>query len=287
MATQKQARAGAKVKGAPKAPRGIQSATVGLSVLKVLIESGKPLFLRELAAGVDMAASNVYRYLVSFGEAGMISQDARTGKYDLGPLAIQLGLSALRRIDAIDIAIEVLTNLVESTNTDGHLCVCGTAGVTVVRWKEGPGDISVKVREGHVLPFIRSATGRVWAAFLAPDVFKPLIERELSRVADETGTARSTLMRDLSKRVAPILATGISHSTSERREGIDAMCVPVFDRDGKLVLSITLLGTSARFDSRLDGPVVAQLRKGAEEISRRIGCGPVELARYPWLAAAT
>ena len=267
----------------PKAPRGIQSATVGLAVLKVLIESDRPLFLRELAAGVDMASSNVHRYLVSFSEAGMVRQDLNTGKYDLGPLAIQLGLSALRRIDAVDVALDVLQDIVNSTESDGHLCVCGTAGPTVVRWKQGPGEIAVRVREGLVFPFSASATGRVWTAFMSPAQLKPLLDREIDAIVNQAGKARNRLMSELNSRVTAILESGISHSSNERREGIDALCAPVFDRDGKLILSITLLGTTSRFDTRLEGKPVSMLRAGVAEISRRLGCGPAELSRYPWI----
>ena len=271
----------------PPAPpkRGIQSTTVALSVLKVLIESGRPMYLRELAAGANMATSNVYRYLVSFGEAGMVSQDAVTGRYDLGPLAIQLGLSALRRVDAIDIAIALLGDLVQATKTDGHLCVCGTAGPTVVRWKEGPGDVSVRVKEGHVLPFASSATGRIWATFLPEARLNPLLDKELEALAKQRSISRTVIAREFTRRLQTIRASGISYSRNERRAGIDALCAPVFDRDGQIVLSLTLLSTAYA----AEGPpedLVRILRTTCEDISTRIGCGSVELARYPWLAAA-
>lgn len=263
-------------------PRGIQSAGVGLAVLETLIHSNRPLFLREVAAGASIAPSLAHRYLASFGEAGMVSQHPVSGKYDLGPLAIQLGLAALRRIDAIDIAVEVLGNLVETTNTDAHLCVLGTAGPTVIRWKEGPGDVNVRVREGVVLPITASATGRVWCAFAPPRTVAQHLERELAALSAETGTDRQTLQKQLDERVAQIRLSGISHSTSERRLGIDAMCAPVFGRDGQLLLTITLLGISARFDSGHDD-IARELREACVAISKRLGCGDVDLMSYPWM----
>jgi DNA-binding IclR family transcriptional regulator len=262
-------------------PRGIQSATVALSVLRVLIESGQPLFLREVAAGAGIAASNAYRYLVSFAEAGMIVQDPLSGKYDLGPLAIQLGLSALQRVDAVDIAIEVLSDLVLATRADGHICVFGTAGPTVIRWKQGPGDISLRVGEGLVLPVLGSATGRLWAAFLPPEIaMMPMSGRQPSRSGARA--AQPTLAKNLSALTDPILETGISQSSGELKDGIDVICAPIFDRDGKIILSITLLGTSANFSARAD-QIVPELQSAVVSISKRIGCGPAALSKYPWV----
>src|SRR5688500_537284 len=107
-------------------------------VLKVLIESRRALHLREIAVAAEMAPSNVYRYLVSFVEAGMVSQDPATAQYDIGPLAVELGLAALRRVDSIEAGVEALSCLVSELELDGHLCVFGSAGPTVVRSKGRP-----------------------------------------------------------------------------------------------------------------------------------------------------
>jgi DNA-binding IclR family transcriptional regulator len=269
------------------APRGVQSATVGLAVLKVLIESDQPLFLREVAAGVGMAPSNVYRYLVSFGQAGMISQDSATGKYDLGPLAIQLGLSALRRVDVIEIAVESLSKLVKNSKADGHVCVWGTAGPTVLRWKEGPSDIAVKVSEGLVLPLVSSATGRVWSAFLPQSVTATMVGREIAKISSATDTDRSAVRKAFDLQLAEVLQSGIARSSGEQRSGIEAVCAPVFDREGTIVLTLTLLGVSEKFDSRLEGTPVSQLRSSVEEITRRIGGGSAVISHYPWSGALT
>jgi DNA-binding IclR family transcriptional regulator len=263
--------------GTERRPRGIQSIGVGMSVLKVLIESRGPLHLREIAAAATMAPSNVYRYLVSFVNAGMVSQDPASARYDIGPLAIELGLAALRRVDAIEIGVEVLTRLVTSLEADGHLCVFGSAGPTVVRWKQGGPDVAVKVAEGLVLPLAASATGRVWSAFYAGDPLVKLQERELRRLAD-----RDDAQVALDEALAGIRARGLSWSSGERRAGIDALCAPVFDRDGAMVVSLTLLGPTQGFDVGPDGRAAAELRAACEEISRALGCGAAELARYPW-----
>ena len=39
-----------------------------------------------------MSAAKAHRYLVSFQRLGLVTQDSRTARYDLGPAALKLGL---------------------------------------------------------------------------------------------------------------------------------------------------------------------------------------------------
>ena len=75
-----------------KGVHGVQSLEIGIGVLKVLMESGASLMLKEIAAAADMPSSKAHRYLVSLIRAGLVEQDPQNSKYDLGPLAIPLGL---------------------------------------------------------------------------------------------------------------------------------------------------------------------------------------------------
>jgi len=251
-----------------------------MTVLKVLIESRHPMALREIAAATGMEPSNVHRYLASFKEAGMVCQDDRSTKYDIGPLAIELGLAALARIDGIDAGAEVMDRLVQSVELDGHLCVWGTAGPTVIRWRPGRVGVAVRLPEGSVLPLAGSATGRTWLAFSNAAQARRLEKVEVGR--PEVGAETEPVAQELEAKIAEILVSGISWSSGERRAGIDALCAPILDRAGAMVFSITLLSPTVGFDHRLEGALVSRLRGAVEEISRRLGCGILELGRYPW-----
>ena len=54
-----------------------------------------PCHLRELAKAADMAPGKAHPYLVSFAKLGLVTQEASTGYYWLGPTAMQLGLVTL------------------------------------------------------------------------------------------------------------------------------------------------------------------------------------------------
>ena len=84
-----------------KARAGIQSVEVGFALLQVLAQGPGAWMLRDLAARAGMPAAKAHRYLVSFQRLGLVVQDSRTTRYDLGPAALQLGLSARARLDGV------------------------------------------------------------------------------------------------------------------------------------------------------------------------------------------
>jgi DNA-binding IclR family transcriptional regulator len=64
---------------------------------------------------------------------------------------------------------------------------------------------------------------------------------------------------------------GLSRSLGRPIPGIDALCAPVFDSAGNIVVGLLAMGPSATFESTWDGKVASALRRCAEEVSRRLG----------------
>src|SRR6185437_5107891 len=95
----------------PKAQQGIQSIEVGGRILRALALASRPQMLRDLAAAAQMPPAKAHRYLVSLARMGLVEQQADTGLYDLGSFALELGLSALARLDPLSIASATLVEL--------------------------------------------------------------------------------------------------------------------------------------------------------------------------------
>jgi DNA-binding IclR family transcriptional regulator len=165
---------------------GIQSVEVGFTLLDVLARAAGPLMLRDLAAAAEMSAAKAHRYLVSFQRLGLVTQDAGTTRYDLGPAALKLGLASLSRQDAVQMGRERLPVLLEQVGHTLALAVWGNHGPTIVHWQESPLASPVNLRLGDVMPLLTSATGRCFAAHLTPDRtldrIAPMIQDELRRL---------------------------------------------------------------------------------------------------------
>ena len=252
---------------------GIQSVEVGFALLEGLTRARGPLMLKDVAAAGGMSAAKAHRYLVSFQRLGLVVQDGRTGHYDLGPAALKLGLASLARLDAMRMARERMPELMQSIGHTLALAVWGNHGPTIVHWEESPQAVTANLRLGDVMPLLSSATGRCFAAHMAPEVVTPLIKEELARVVKMRRTDLPTTMAEVKTLLAEVRKRGAARVVDTLLPGIVAFCAPVFDADGHLELGITTLGSIATFDPEWGGAVDVPLRAAAAQLSRDLGAG--------------
>lgn len=249
---------------------GIQSVETGGALLTALVASGAPMMLKDVAAAAGMPAAKAHRYLVSFIRVGLVEQDGTAGRYELGPLALQMGLAALGRLDAVRLSAPVLVSLATEFGVTAAAAVWGNQGATIVRWEEPRNIVTVNVRIGAVMPLLRSATGRCFAAFLPAGTTDGIIADELRAAGRASpGLPRTrTAVRGLLREVRE---TGLARVAGDLIPGIDALSAPVFDHRGAAVLALTVLGYSGTFDSTSDGVVATRLKHQAGTLSARLG----------------
>jgi DNA-binding IclR family transcriptional regulator len=252
-----------------KSRRGIQSIEIGSALLLELARKVRPTPLKDLAKAAGMTAGKAHPYMVSFLKVGFVTQ-TDAGHYELGPLALQLGLTRLQRMDPVKEASQVIEALAEETGQSVAVAVWGNLGPTIVRLEEPIQPLHVNLRAGTVMSLASTATGRLFAAYMPPKVVERLVGEELARSSQ--GNAGTPVASEAFE--AALVETrrhGISRTRGQPIPGIDALCAPVFDADGHIVLGILVMGPSATFDSSWDGKVAEPLRRCAAEVSRRIG----------------
>ena len=244
------------------AQRGIQSIEVGGRLLQALARHGRPMALKDLAAAADMAPAKAHPYLVSFGKLGLIAQDDASGRYGLGPLALQIGLISLQQVDPLRLATEQLAPLAREIGQTVGITVWGEHGATVVRTEEAPSPVHVTMRHGAVLSLTGTASGRLFAAHLP---------REVVRAALRAEAGRGSVDKAFEAELAAIRAAGISHVEGVAVPGVSGLAAPVFDATGQLVLALTAIGATAAFDARPQGAAAVVLRRCAAALTAQLG----------------
>jgi hypothetical protein len=96
-----------------------------------------------------MSAAKAHRYLVSFQRIGLVTQDARTSRYDLGPASLKLGLASLARLDPVRLARERMPALMERIHHTAAIAVWGNHGPTIVHWEESAQSVTANLRLGE------------------------------------------------------------------------------------------------------------------------------------------
>jgi DNA-binding IclR family transcriptional regulator len=251
--------------------RGIGSVEVGGQLLRVLTEADGPMMLRDLAGSAGMTAAKAHPYMVSFMRLGLVEQDRGSGRYELGPLALQMGLASMRRLNPVRVATEAIAELVLRINTTVALSVWGNHGPTVVRIEEGTGAVHVNMRVGSIMSLLGTATGRVFAAFLPPKMIETFIESGLGRASVGDEAERQMTRNQIDEAVAEIREKGLARAVERPIPGVNAFSAPVFDHTGSIALVITAIGPSHTFDADWDGAIAEEVRKCAATVSMRLG----------------
>ena len=250
---------------------GIQSVEVGFGLLQVLGEAQGPLMLRDLARAANMSAAKAHRYLVSFQRLRLVVQDATSTRYDLGPAALKLGLASLSRLDAVKLARERITPLMEEIGHTLALAVWGNHGPTIVHWEESPSAVTVNLRLGDVMPLLTSATGQCFAAYAPKDAIAPMLKDEMGRAQKQgRGDVPGTLT-EVRALLDAVRQRGAARVVDTLLPGIVGFCVPVFDSDGHMALGMVALGPAGSFDAEWGGAVEKPLRAAADQLSSDLG----------------
>jgi DNA-binding IclR family transcriptional regulator len=257
----------------PRLQRGIQSVEVGGQLLRALVHHGRPMALKDLAREAGMSAAKAHPYLVSFGKLGLIEQDAQSGRYGLGPLAMQLGLISLQQYDPVRLATPLIGELARTLGHTVGVAVWGNRGPTMVRIEEAPAAVHVNMRHGTVMSLRGTASGLLFCAWLPHSTVLPLLAAE-----QPPGTRNAGLDAGLQAQLARVRELGLAIAVDASVPGISAMAAPVFDVSDRIVMSLTAIGPSAIFDVRADGVVARVLRHSAAELSRQLGAGAAAAA---------
>lgn len=256
--------------------RAVQSVEVGGRLLLALSRSPGPLSLKDLAAGAGLPAARAHPYLVSFGRLGLIEQDSVSGRYALGPAALQLGLAALHQLDPLRSAQPVAEALARETGLSVALSVWGNLGPTVVRLIEAAQPLHVAMRVGSVMSVTGTATGRAFAAVLADEALRDALALQLGPLGRAAGPLSgaldaAALARELAEVRADHRAHGLARATGRPIPGVNAFAAPVHDHEGAVALVVTVLGHQDHVDPHWQGPQAQALRQAVAEIAHRIG----------------
>lgn len=248
---------------------GVQSFEIGMQILSVILNFHGSVKLKDIAAATGMPSSKVHRYMVSMVRSGLIEQDENSSKYDLGPLALNIGLVAMDRLDRIKFGLDAISDLCAEINETTALSTWSPNGPIVVRWIRPPKPVAVSVTTGTAQSMVTTASGCIFGAYLPPEKYNHLIEKEIASSALpnklRSRSAIDMLYADTRKLGMAIIE---DHHLAP---GVAAMGAPVFNSQNQVTLVMAVVGVEGKLDTRPDGPITESLKKYASSLSKRLG----------------
>lgn len=261
---------------APSEAQGIQSLEIGVAVLKALAANDGPMALSALAQAAGLPASSCRRYLLSLMRTGLAQQDGRSGRYELGSGLLKLGLQALSRFDIVGATIDRALLLRDETQQTTVVSVFGEHGPTVIGWFDGTPRLIVNSHFGSVYSLLGTATGRVFLAYLPETATRALLQSEAG--VPTPGTIEAI--------VAAVRHDMHSVIRDEVVPGLGAIAAPVFDAQGSLASTITVITRSTDLLDGHGATLAGAVQQAASDVSKAAGFVSADKKRSlaHWLA---
>ncbi|MCZ4071787.1 IclR family transcriptional regulator [Agrobacterium sp. LMR679] len=208
----------------------IQSVSIAARFLNLLARSDSALALGELAKRAGTGRSTAHRYMQSLVREGLVVQDPASGSYDLGPAALGIGISALRRINPVETAGRQMNALASRIGASCGVAIWTERGPTVVRWARSASFSISTVALGDVLPLDNSACGLVFQAYLPPDRIAAV--RRLQPAAFRGSRPDAGILETIRE-------AGGAELNEHLFSALTGKAAPVFDAQGELCCVVT------------------------------------------------
>lgn len=251
------------MKAETKPPAVIQSLQIGLNLLEVLANEKEPLKFTEIQNLTSMTKSNLYKYLATLCQFGMIHRNPQNNTYTLGPKLVQLGNAALGQSSLIEVAIPYFKKINEHTNLTALLAVPSARGPLVSYILGANYGINIGAQIGATLP-MSSSTGVVFSAF---EVKTPMREWEKEEISKLNKSDLAQLQYEQNETRNTLFASKIEPLIQH----VSSFSVPILNYNRELIGAITIVGHTETVPKTVDHPTSQYVLNAAHQISEFYG----------------
>lgn len=221
----------------------VHSLSKGFRVLEAFSAERTEMTLSEIARAAGIDPGTAFRMLNTLVMLGYIARVPESRRFRLTLKVLDLGLHAIGRADLRDLARPILRSLVGEISEAASLGVLDSASVLYVeRVRAGLSRLSVDIRIGTSIPATIGIIGHAILAFL------PASDRARIVAATPAGTivVNPLSKAALSRTLEHVRQRGYALHDSLFGNGLRVLAVPVLDRDGYPVASISVAAPAVR-----------------------------------------
>lgn len=241
----------------------IQSLQVGINIIDLIAKNNKPMRFNEIHAQTSMAKSNLYKYLNTLTDLGLLYRDKSRGVYMLGSKLVEYGMAAVDSENVVERITPFLLEINRKWNETVLLVMWTVKGPIVVRIFNGNKRFNIGAQLGSYLPLL-SASGKIFAAFMAEGEKKEWMERELASLNQEE---RERLFQELEQ----IKKDHIAFAKEALVPQVHSISLPVLNFDHQLQAAITLVGFDQDIPLNKENPLCEFLLKIKREAGEAFG----------------
>lgn len=193
----------------------------GFNVIELLARHPAGLMASEIANGLGLTMSEIFRILVVMERRRWLSKGAND-KYRVTPVVLDLAFRATPAEELTAVAVPYMRDFANATDQSCHLVVRnGDAGLIIMR-QQNPGATGFHVRIGTSLSLTSTCSGHVLLAF------------------EQDETASHAMPESLQAQLNAVRARGFERMESARTLGVTDISYPVFGFRGDVAAALTV-----------------------------------------------
>lgn len=190
------------------------------------------------------------------------------GRFELGPVLIQLGNASLAGTEIRTAALPVLEKLTQRTDETSHLAIPCDDRSLIVAVQDSPHPLRAASRPGFLADLHCSSTGKTFLAFLYGS---RLAELHAAAKPAKRTPKTLTALNELKKEIEQTRKRGYGLDDEEFAPGVRCLAAPVYGSDGTVVAAIGITASTVRFTRERIPEMAAIVMSSAQELSRHIG----------------
>lgn len=235
-------------------------------ILKMLGRHPDGLKTADLARELDIPVTTTLRIMTTLHLEGMARKVS--GRYELGPVLIQLGNSALSGTEIREQALPLLQKLTAVTDETSHLAIPCDGRALIVAVQDSPHPLRAASRPGFLAELHCSSTGKIFLSYLHHDRLSEIFANE--RPTQRTPFTLTTL-NALTRELALTLKRGYSLDDEEFNLGVRCLAAPVFSSAGTVVAAVGITAATLRFTKERIPEMAVKVRGIAAQLSQLMG----------------
>ena len=243
-----------------------QTVQKAMNLLEALVRSGQPRRLTELARQLELTKPNVYRLLSTLTVLGYVKKDPQTSLYSPTLKMWELGSMLVRDVDLVAVAGSRLRKLSEDTHESVQLAVFDSGFAVYVDKVDSPQPFKAITAIGSRVPATVTSTGKAMLAWMPSEALDVAFQH-VKRFTPNTLMRRKDIERDLEE----TRQRGFAINRCEYRPGVAGVAVPIRDRTGGVVASVSVWGTEGSILGPRRDDFALMATAAARDISRELG----------------
>ncbi len=217
-------------------------------LLKLFLDSEKEMGVSELSRQLQLSKGAVHKLLMTLESEGFIKQNPANKQYALGYTLLELGNKVIKNHNLADFTKPFLQRLAETTQELVCLCIRDQLDAIYVEKNRFPPSDPFQCRAYRRFPLYATSAARAILAFQDEAFIGNVLQEKIRTFTPYSLKEPEEVMERLKR----IREQGYEISSNMRNVGVTGIAAPIYDADGTVNASISLIGPTDRVNPSLD-----------------------------------